>query len=511
MKRFKFFLSVLLLSVGMAYGQIDPRDAREHFERGNFPEAIKAYEKLLKAEPSNVEYNFNIGLSYLKLNRDKTQAIPHLERVLKEDKSKAEAHFFLGKAYQYNYQFDKAEKHYQEYLMATGSEMQHDAIRQIETCRNARDLVKKPLSVTFENLGSSINTPYPDYYPIVPPDESFMVFTSRRKGGFATMEFDGFYSSDIYMAPTENGKFVNAKMLGSGVNTSYDEQAVGLSADGDELFVYIDHLKEFGDIYLSKKNRTGFGRASILGPAVNSKEFETAGTISADGRTMFFASRREGGVGGTDLYMTRLLPNGEWAEPQNLGPTINTPLNEDFPYMLADGKSLFFSSQGHNSMGGYDIFTSQWDEIKNTWTEPANIGYPLNTPEDNMTIYFGEEGRTAYVSAFRKGGYGDLDIYRVHFEDKERRKTLVKGTIATVDANSASVDAMITVTDPETEEVVGTYLPNPVTRNYIMILPPGRYNLVVEASGFKPISDSLVLYDYAGFIPEMKKDFNLSP
>lgn len=509
--KYSIILILLLTFCLPGLGQsVDPREAKEHFQRGNYPGAIKTYGYLLKQDPGNVEYNLNIAICYLKLNIDKTLALPHLEKVVKSPEPPVEAHFYHGMALQYSYKFDDAIAAFKKYLNKTGGNDAMGAKRQIETSENAKVLIKNPLDVTFENLGNTINSEYPDYYPLVPPDESFLVYTTRRKGGLSVMEFDGFYSSDIYYADWNQVQFKNGRSVGSVINTSYDEQAVGLSADGDQLFIYIDHLKEYGDIYLSSRSSKSFGKKEKMGEIINSKEFETSGSISADGEVLLFASRREGGLGGTDLYMTRKLPTGEWAIPQNLGSHINTYLNEDFPYMLPDGKTLYFASQGHSSMGGYDIFSSVWDEKTNTWTKPQNIGYPLNTPEDNMTIYFSQDRHSAYLSATRKEGLGDLDIYRVKFNDLGDKSTLIKCKVVSA-SSSKQIPAFITVTDPETEDLIGSYSPNPVTNRFVIVLPPGEYNFLIESDGHKIIQEKLVLFDHAAYIPELEKEFKLLP
>ena len=178
--------------------------------------------------------------------------------------------------------------------------------------------------------------------------------------------------------------------------------------------------------------------------------------------------------------------------------------------MLPDGKTLYFASQGHSSMGGYDIFSSVWDEKTNTWTKPQNIGYPLNTPEDNMTIYFSADRHSAYLSAIRKDGLGDLDIYRVKFNDLGDKSTLIKCKV--VSAGSAKqIPAFITVTDPETEDIIGSYSPNPITNRFVIVLPPGEYNFLIESDGHKIIQEKLVLFDHAAYIPELEKEFKLLP
>lgn len=303
-----------------------------------------------------------------------------------------------------------------------------------------------------------------------------------------------------------NGAWQKSKNAGPTVNGNYDEQCVGLSCDGNWMTVYIDNIDNAGDIYQSQYNRS-FAKPVKLNDNVN-KGFETSGALSPDGNIIFFASRREGGQGDLDLWMARKLPTGAWALAQNLT-MLNTPYNEDFPFMAPDGKTIYFASQGHNSMGGFDIFTSTWNEEDNTWSPPKNLGYPINNTEDNRTISFTENNRIAYISAYREGGLGDLDIYRVVFNDVQQESyTLVTGQVLTPDSTK-SLDALITVTNAKNQQDMGTYKPVPSNGKFVLALPPGKYVLNVEAAGYKTLIDNVLVFDIAA-IPEIKKNLILT-
>ncbi|HCQ28669.1 MAG TPA: hypothetical protein DIU39_00170, partial [Flavobacteriales bacterium] len=244
---------------------------------------------------------------------------------------------------------------------------------------------------------------------------------------------------------------------------------------------------------------------------INSKYTEIAAAISPDGNAIYFASHRPGGYGGVDIYVSRKLPNGKWAKAQNLGPTINTAFDEDFPNISPDGKTLYFSSKGHTSMGGYDIFKASWDPVKRIWVGVKNIGYPINTPEDNMNFRISENGRTGYISAVRADTKGDLDIYSVTFNEVEPKYTVLKGYIYATDSTQKITEVYISVVDNETGEVFGEYLPNPNTGRYVMILPPGNYNLLIEADGYSPIEEDFEVYGKSSFRTEINKNYYLKP
>ncbi len=488
---------------------IDPEDAKEHFSHNNFLFAIPAYRQLLKQEPKNEDYNYKLGICYLYTNINKTLAIPYLEYASKASKPEKQVLYHLGLAYQYASRFDDAIKAYNTYKGSLKGEELEKIEHQIETCENGKEYVKHPVNVSFQNLGKEINSEFPDYYPFVPANESFVIFTSRRKDNVGgQVEVDGYYSSDIYLSLPVNDVWTKPKNLGGTINTRYDEQAVGLTPDGQTMLMYIDHIDSLGNIYSSMNRANIFQRMKKLNSNVNS-DFETAGSINPDGNIIFFASKRDGGLGETDIYMSRKLPNGLWAKAQNLGPNINTKYSEDFPQIAPDGKTLYFSSQGHAGMGDYDLFQSTWNEEENTWTTPKNLGYPINSVGDDRSISFTENNRVAYISAVRDGGYGDLDLYRVKFEDTEDRTTVLQGYISTSDSTK-NVIPFVTIKDLKNKDVPDqTYNPNPSTGKFIMALTPSKYEITIEADGYKTLTDSFFIFDIGIGQNESKKFFTL--
>ncbi len=513
MNNLKYILTLLLTSlVFTSFSQrVDPEEAAEHFKYGNFIDALVVYEKLMEKDPKNPEYPFKAGFCVLHINSDKSKAVKYLESA-SERKSDPDVDFYLAKAYHYNLKLDEAIETMEKYKKSGTGLLQNQADRELEMMKNAKKLVVSPIDISFENVGELINSEYPDYYPFVTTDESTIYFTTRRKGVVGGMrEFDGYYSSDVFYSEVENGEFVKAKGAGMMVNSAYDEQVVGLSYNADLLFVYLDHIKDYGDIYTSKIVKGRPKKIEIMDESVNSKEFESAATISADGNTLFFASKRDGGLGGKDIWMTRKSPTGEWAEPQNLGSNINTPYDEDFPNLFYDGSTLYFSSKGHNSMGGFDYFKSTWNPETNEWSLAENIGFPLNTPEDNVCISFTEDKRHAYISAWRKDSYGDLDIYKVKFNEYDDRQTIIKSKIVKEGTEEVITDAFIIVTDNRTQEEIGNYTPNAKNGSFVITLIPGSYNVMIDAPGFAPKSEDILVKGKSDFEQFINKDFTVTP
>ncbi len=490
---------------------VDPRDADTYYKEKNYLAAMKGYKELVKANPTNAEYRYNLGMCYLNSNIDKSQAAQYFEWIVKLPKFDYEVWYELGRAYHYANKFTEAIQAFNKFKEHTSSATDKaKADKEIEECNNGIQLVKYPLNVSFENVGKNINSPYPDYYPLVSSDESILIFTSRRPGGAAQQpEVDGYYSSDIYISHAVNGVWQKAKSIGSQINTADDEEAVGLNPSANELTIYLDHIDNFGDIYYAQRKGNTFSKPIKYNQAINSG-FESSGSISPDGAVLFFASNRAGGYGETDIYMAKKLPNGEWASPQNLGRNVNTQYKEDFPWLDLDGTTLYFSSQGHSTMGDFDVFKTQWlNPDSDNWSAPQNLGYPVNTSGDDRCISFTDKHNVAYISRVHPDGYGDYDIYRIIFHDNQRY-AIVRGKIITADSTKP-LEGTITATDPKNpDQQPLTFKP---TRNgkYVMALMPGIYDISIECDGYPTLKDKLIIMDLNSFQPETIKDYSLVP
>ncbi len=488
---------------------IDPGEAKEHFNHNNFLWAMPVYKQLLKQEPFNADYNYKLGMCYLNTNINKTLAIPYLEKAAETNHIDKTILYNLGLAYQYAGKFDEAIASYREYVKNVMGKDKEKGEHQIESCENGKEFMKHPKNVTFENLGKDINSESPDYYPFVSEDENTLVFTSRRKENLGgKVEVDGYFSSDIYISKKVDDKWGKPVNLGGPINTRYDEQAVSLSPDGTSMIVYVDRIDSLGNIYEAKEKDKAFKRLVKLNANVNS-DFETSGSISPDGATIFFASKREGGSGETDIYLARKLPNGQWAKAQNLGKTINTIFKEDFPEIAPDGVTLYFSSQGHDGMGDFDLFKSTWNPDENTWTVPVNLGYPINSVGEERSISFAKNDKVAYLSALRPEGFGDLDIYKVTFHNDNN--ITLQNFVKTSDS-AKTVDAMVSIVNLATKSTdlePFVYTPNHTTGKFISCLTPGKYEITITAKGYKTYTKEFTVAEKINAEDDIIKKFTL--
>lgn len=501
-------------------------EAESYLDAGNYNEALNIYLDLLQKDNENANINFKIGFCYVNTILDKDKAIPYLEKAAKnisnsyngdnekEKKAPIDVLFWLGKAYHVNYKFNEAIAKLNEFKSMI-SQDNIDIINQInqtiEYCKNGIELVKNPVKFNITNLGSGINTEYSEHSPVFSADESVLIFTSKREGTTGNLKLDnGEFYEDIYITnKRENGMWDTPKTIGTNINTESNEATIGLSVDGQTLFIYKDDNGD-GNIYISTLNGDVWSTPTKLGPTINTKSKETHASLSADGRFLYFTSDRKGGYGGLDIYVVKRLPNGEWSEAQNLGPKINSPLNEEGPYIHPDGVTLFYSSEGGKSMGGYDIFFTVIDNESRTCEEPTNIGYPINTTQNDVFYVPTPDGRRAYYASYQEGGIGSSDLYLITLPDSKEKPLTVMSGVITMSSGKKPINVNITVTDMKNQNVVGVYAPNSKTGKFLFILTPGEYNVLYESDDNLYFSENIVVEEQSSY-KQINKAINLSP
>lgn len=494
----KFFKAVLVVSllqfVGfIAYSQGTGEDmfyiADGYIDNENFEGAINLYQRMLDEDPNNPQINFKLGFCYLNSPDQKDKAIEYISKSVNsagKRKRKTieflEWSFYLARAYQANYRFDDALNQFVSIKELTKNKTLLDIVEmEINRCQEAKMLLTQPVDISITNMGEVINSEYSDHSPFLSADESVIIFTSRRKGPKSEeMDFSGEYDENIYISYFESGEWTSPVSIGDNINTSEHEASIGLSVDGQQLFIY--KSDEEGSIYVSNLEGDVWGVPEKLGPTVNTKFRETDACLSPDGNKLYFSSDRKGGYGGLDIYECYKLASGGWSDAKNLGPGINTKEDERAPFMHADGLTLYFSSRGHGGLGGYDIFSSRLNEF-NTWTKPENLGYPINTSSDDVFYISSADRKRSYYASNQETGYGKTDIYVIGLKDAETANiTLMTGKVYICRGSLPEVS--ITVLDYQTEEVVGIYAPNSKTGKFLFVLNKGgRYKVIFEADG----------------------------
>lgn len=512
MHPFRLPILVLLFSLISNYSNAQPEEklsAKEYLAEQDYNHALEEYLKLYKSKKTDPEINFQIGFCYLAVNDDKSKAIPYLEFVYKKGGYKDELLMYLGVAYMHAYKFDEAIKFFNEYR--TKIKKFDEIDRYIENCESAKVLMKNPVNVTFENLGKEINSKFPDYYPFVTQDQSTLYYTTRREGRSQKLKsWQGYFTSDIYFSKVVAGQWTKPKSIGPMINTPEDEQCVYVTPDGKRMIIYMDNELASGDLFMTSmgKNKTFPKPVGFIEP-VNTPDLELEGCITEEGDMLIIASDRPAGLGETDLYMFRKLPVGEWGNPMNLGPNVNTKYKEAFPVYDEKNKVLYFASEGHSSMGGSDIFTSKFDPETQTFGPAVNIGYPINTPEENLEFTLAANKRDGYIAAVRKEGFGDLDIYKVIFNDVENQPSILKGIISTSDTLKKDIDALVSIFNEKTNEKIDGQNANPKSGKFIFSLFPGKYIITVSSQGFEDYKEIINIFDKSDYVFEIEKNIQL--
>lgn len=405
------------------------RKARKYTLNGKYEEARETYKQLVEKYPERADYHYELGLNYFYYTEDhKTLSIPHFQKALQYTKKDTlgEIYFLLAEAQHLAGDFENAisnYNHFKRYIKSgkAGDELLKEINGKIAQCNQGNTFtVASNKFVRIENLGANINSVYSDYVPVITDDESVLMFTSRRNknvGGKKDYRDEKFYE-DMFIARKKDKGFTPAeqfsledKYVGLVLNSPRHDAVIGLSHDEKKLFTYKDD-KVFVSELNSEGNWTG---PTVLNETVNPKKgYQPHACLTADGNTLYFSSERKDGKGKLDLYRAKKQSDGNWGVAENLGDVINTAENEDSPYITPDGTYLYFSSKGHNSIGGYDIFRAKIN-ADGSFDKPENLGIPINSGADDIFYLPNKKGNAAYFASSRKDGLGDMDIYKVVF------------------------------------------------------------------------------------------------
>lgn len=529
----KFLLLVFSLILLTAQAQLPTGSYKDYFKEGSFLMLEENYELALRnflrayeMDSSSANINYNVGVCYLKSSNEKTKAESYLTKaVAKTDKNykmddpneKAApplAHYYYGQALHINYKFDEAIVQFDKFGTFIGADKtwKKDLEYYKKQSMFAKEVVSAPINVQISNLGDSINSEYPEYSPVLSSDERTMIYTTRRSsstGGEKTP--DGNFFEDIVVSyKDDKGKWSKPVALSSNVNTNGHEASINLSPDGQTLIVFRDDGGN-GNIYYSTWDGKTWTSLQEFGSDINTKAWESHACLSNDGNTIYFVSDREGGFGGRDIYRCVKLPNGKWSKALNVGPVINTEYDEDGAFMHPDGKTFFFASKGHKTMGGFDLMFSILDE-DNKFTEPFNLWHPINTTDDDVFYSTSPDGKRAYYSSAKEGGYGEKDIYMISIPGQtEKPLALFRGQIIAAEGESLPEDITIIVRDKQTGEIVGTYRPKIVNGTFSTILPPGKeYNFSYQSEGNEFFNEDVYVTNDLSY-QEIRKEISLEP
>lgn len=477
------------------------KTAKEHLRYEEYNQAIPSVEELLKEDPNSAYYNFWMG-KCLYITYKKNKALSFFRKVEKTNPDvDAEFHYYYGLTLHYNLDYNKAISEYRSDLdrYEAASPEYVWVTNRISQCNYAKKLSRKKDSeqVNISNMGGKINSSYSEHSPVISGNDSLLIYTARRPECLGAKPEAYFYDEDIYISKrNEAGEWSEATNIDRPVNSRGHDATISLTAEGTKLFLY--RHKKAGGLYetdFDTKEQKWKEPKAVEKP-LNSKYYEASICQSADSSVMFFTSDRPGGYGGRDIYMVHNMGGGEWTEPMNVGPTLNTPFDEDAPYFHPDGRTLYFSSNGPTSMGGFDIFVTEMDSTaEGGWLSPLNMGVPVNTPDDDIYFVLSADGKSGYYSSGKEGGYGEKDIYQIQFPyyPYPRRYHIVElaGLIQDVQTLD-TLSALVRLVDNTTSEVLDSMYTGLDSANFYFILEPERsYSLEVVSDGYAPASAKL--------------------
>jgi outer membrane protein OmpA-like peptidoglycan-associated protein/tetratricopeptide (TPR) repeat protein len=520
--------------------QNDLNEGMKLFKEGTFRyrKALPYLEKANTFNPNNASLNYHLGICYM-YSSYKGKATGYFDKAIELDSKVApDIHYWFGMSNHLQNNWDKAKAAYLLYKEEVEKAGKQDEIKKVikrlEEIEIGKEMIKNPVNVTIENLGPEINSPYTDYGPIISADEDVLMFTSRRPGTTEGPEGDrdeviDDYYEDIYQSFSFGNKWTKAKNIGPPVNTDIHDATNNLSPSGEKLFINIDDQGQ-GDIYECDLVNLQWSKPSRMRDPVNTKYHESSATISKGIDTLYFISERPGGFGNKDIYMAKKDPkNNKWTNAVNVGPVLNTEYDEEGVFLLPDGKTMFFSSQGHQSMGGFDIFKTTLENGQ--WTKPENIGYPINTSDDDVFFVVSANRLHGYYASYKNDGFGEKDIYRITFlEDdspanlfKPKKSDLPQNILGKKSAGSAILkglvvdqynqkpieNATIEIINTVSHEIIERFTIDDAKGNYAVWVPTETTLFItVSAPGYKSLLDTLQLAKSSSQ-PKIDKNFAL--
>jgi len=458
------FLSILFQSVRIFSQEKDDLkewfvEAESYFLFEEYKDALPLYQKILRVDPENYNVTYKIGICYLNDIYQKEKSISYLEKAIaninysyrintyKERLAPPEAQYYLGRAYHVNKKFDDAIESYQRFLKTANPDLfDFDIVNEdIEACQRAKRTYNEPIYFSSQNLGNTINSRFEDFNPVLSGDGKMLAFTRRMQ----------FYDGVFLSVKNNEGNWSDPVNLTGDFGLDGNSYTTGISYYGDEIYVYRSDNYD-GNIYSSKRISNQWNKLEKLNDNINTKYWESHASPTFDGQFLIFTSNREGGYGGLDIYKSKRNTSGEWGPAVNLGPVINSPSNEETPFISNEGYTLFFSSQGHNTIGGYDVFISHLRGDGN-WSKPYNMGYPVNTSDDNLFYHpVGIDNFGLYSQYSGENSEGLLDIYKIEVYNVMIPRTFtVSGKLNIADASNKTYKKLsVKLFDPKSSQIL---------------------------------------------------------
>jgi len=490
------------------------KEGETYFEQEFYEQALEPFLLAQNFNSNNAILNYKIGYCYLN-SESRFKCLEYFKKSFELDREiSPDIHYMIAQGFQLNYDFKMAINEYKAYLSTISSDSKNEELatieRYINQCYNGVQYMNEAPLASVENMGITINSNSNDHSPLITADESLLVFTSTRENN-KKAGVDGQFDEDIFTSNNKNKQWQFPEPIGEPINNQFNNASVGLSPDGQQLLIY-NGDRGNGDIEICFFEGNSWTTPKPFSNELNSDYRETSACFSPDGNQIYFVSDRPGGIGESDIYVSHKNNKGKWEKPKNIGSEINSEFSEETVFMHPDGRTLFFSSQGHRTMGGFDIFKSQQNDL-GVWEEPVNLGFPVNSPDNDLCFVLSANGRRGYCSSIRSDSYGGYDIYKIIFNGSEKplmlsnddamiaakpnaiRKNVVETTVAfnslnltlvkgivTNELTNNGIEAQIDIINNQTNELIFTTHTNSQSGKYLFSLPNGKnYSIIVIA------------------------------
>ena len=530
MKRTKFlyFVLIFILLGGNSFGQhtislsTSSRKAKKHYEKAeyylqkrNHQSAILSLQNAIKLDNEFVEALLLLGELYENTDQD-SLALTSYEKVMKVDSNFYNPiYYYAGELAFKRGEYLRAKNHFKKYLQANSLQNKEKAEKQLANCTFAIEALKHPVNFEPMNMGSTINTDRPEYFPAITADNSTFLFTRMLRDSRALQG----QQEDFFISYKKDSIWQKSENIGLPINTPFNEGAPNLSPDGNILFFtacetprgYGPNRNGLGrcDIFYALKEGTKWTVPRNLGEPINSKYWDSQPSFSSDGKTLYFVSNRDNGY---NIFVSELGKDKQWSEPKALSDKINSEGIESSVFIHPDNQTLYFASNGFPGMGGMDLFYSKKDSL-GEWQEAVNLGYPINTNKDENSILISSDGKTAYFASDRKGGFGDLDIYQFDLpkDSRPQEVSYLEGLVFdknTKEKLKAKVDLInkntgLTTSKSFTNRKSGDFL--------VTVLPDQEYILNVSSKGYLFYSDHIFIPKETDSLKPIHKDIPLTP
>jgi len=510
---------------------------------GTYGKALENYKLAALYNTYNPQLNYKMGVCCI-FSEKKLDALNYFKKAFEfKNDVASDIHLLLGRAYHFNHEFDRAIEEYKNYRdNLTEKENKNNEInieKLIEECENGKKLVTEMVSVAITNIGGNINSKYDDYNPLVTSSGNRMYFTSRRESILTDQRnvTDNKFNEDIYVSFFRNGKWENAQNVGKKLNSDYNDAALAISDNDSILYVYNGNSNN-GDIFESSYKKGSWSKPKKMSGKFNSGDRETTLSFDAEKKTVYFISAsKKNTLGGTDIFVSRKDEKDKWKKPENAGPVINTPYDEEAVFLHPNGKTLFFSSKGHNSIGGFDIFmTTMMDD--GGWSIPQNIGFPINSAGDDLFYSTYNDSTSAFFSSMREDSYGFMDIYEITYipelvyedtiaeaeeildvelemlafeaevPDEIDRSIVLKGIVSDRE-DSIPLMARLEIIDLDINDIIATSISDKESGNYsIRLKEKKNYGIEITSQGYMLFLDIVSIpSDYEE--SELNRNFSL--